>query len=1047
MWLRGSCIRQAENPMVAIDGKAKPSRLRRDWRYHFVAGRDRLLIELGIENHALALYDGWRFIHERTVQHLAERTHSYPKAKSAVSLTLGSLGLSGTRKLYQASLMAVQARLALDGDALPELLVAMAEFERLGRAAPISAGRRIRELLSSDEGRQDLAKASRNALEKYADSPFLLYLLSASLAKNGNLQEAHDLVSAAIRRCQDAAASGLLTERIGRRYKQLDKVWRVVDSISRDEASWSDGSNGDMPAWARPDDPAANAAMSGTASANQTEAGEQLLVFSERLIQGRQQDRYLEICKRNFDAAGDLFEKFRIVREMLREGLRRVANYHAAYALARACFEELRPQWQSLTDPSSLHSKVGWTAVRAVPTAKLLASALWLARRLRLHEDTAELERSLLYVAGKPTAALWIACNALVDEDACAHVGATIGMVVASRLDPEAESDIKEYFTWARKVQRYDLAHALYDRLPRKRKFSKAVLQYAQILQQDGQFARAAELVRSMHANLLRQPGSLDASFSWSLVRRAGELDFAAETAERFGNIPQPTSPQGVIFVAPRNLVQMRQYPLVVLMEMKKRGWAVIPLIKGVLPLQPTGITEIDRFLGCVTLEGQLDAHAVPYFPEVSGFEADVVHGRLRWNGLDLDHILWEDAAINRRRYSVDFTCPSLRRVLERLSRWTKVQCAVLETAGRTIAGQGIRCGFMVLHQSRLPDAVVRLHLEEVGDPDTFFCLHSANGYENYFVNFTSAVSTKTALRNMTRHPEMRTASFPVPDEFEAFYQANQPRVPEMLGAVRDITRMQRSTGGQVERLPEAQACLDRIVAWRQRGGKVACLFGKVVCDSGVPFDGGPAHASMKDWLNHAIDAVRGSNTLLLIKPHPHEMRNEIGVFLTERFFDLIESEPADNVILLGHDWFDIHDLDGLIDLGVIYNGTSAAELGVLGIPSVLSSHFAPIDYPIGHSVPKDRKHFRNMLRFEEKAIVAPDLQQRAAAWLTFMSNGGASRDYRYHARPITNKLVYPAWFRDDIERYEAHGDRNVEALADEILAKGASASGLEAAE
>lgn len=1033
--------------MVAIDGKAKPGRLRRDWRYHFVAGRDRLLIELGIENHALALYDGWRFLHERTVQHLAERTHSHPKARSTVSVMLGSLGLSGTRKLYQANLMAIQARRALDREALPELLEAMAEFERLGRAAPLSTGRKIRELLSSDENRRDLAKASRKALEKYPDSPFLIYLLSASLAKNGNLQEAHDLVSAAIGRCQDAAATGLLTERVGRRYKQLNKVWRVVDSISRDEASWSDGSNGDIPAWARPDEPAKDAATSGAPSAGRTESGEQLLVFSERLIQGRQQDRYLDICKRDFDAAEDLFEKFRIAREMLREGLRRVADYHAAYRLARACFEELRPQWQSLTDRSNLESKVGWTGVRAVPTAKLLASALWLARRLRLHEDAAELERSLLYLASKPTTALWTACNALVDEDAGAHAEATIEMVVGSRLSPEAESDIREYFTWARKVQRYDLAHALYDRLPPKRKISKAALQYAQILQQDGQFARAAELVRSMHANLLRHPGSLDASYSWSLVRRAAELDFAAETAERFGNIPQPTSPQGVIFVAPRNLVQMRQYPLVVLMEMKKRGWAVVPLVKGVLPLQPTGIAEIDRFLGCITLEGQLDAHAAPYFPEVSGFEADVLHGRLRWNTLDLDHILWEDAAINRRRYNVDFTCPSLRRVLDRLSRWTKVQCAVLETAKRTIARQGIRCGFMVLHQSRLPDAVVRFYLDEVGDPDTFFCLHSANGYENYFVNFKSAVSTKTALRNMTRHPEMRTASFPVPDEFEAFYQANQSRVPEMLRSVQDITRMRRSTGGQAKRMQEAQACLDRIVAWRERGGKVACLFGKVVCDSGVPFDGGPAHADMKDWLNHAIDSVRGSNTLLLIKPHPHEMRNEIGVFLTERFFDLIETELTDNVILLGHHWFDLHDLDGLIDLGVIYNGTSAAELGVLGIPCVLSSHFAPVDYPIGHSVSKDRMHFRNLLRFEEKTIVAPDLQQRAAAWLTFMSNGGASRDYRYHARPITNKLVYPVWFRDDIERYEAQGDSNVDVLAAEILATGASASGLEAAE
>jgi capsular polysaccharide export protein len=256
-----------------------------------------------------------------------------------------------------------------------------------------------------------------------------------------------------------------------------------------------------------------------------------------------------------------------------------------------------------------------------------------------------------------------------------------------------------------------------------------------------------------------------------------------------------------------------------------------------------------------------------------------------------------------------------------------------------------------------------------------------------------------------------------------------------MLDTVREVTQTRRSTAGLTERLPEAEACLDRIRAWRENGGKVACLFGKVVCDSQVPFDGGPAHSSMKDWLNHAIESVRGSRTLLLIKPHPHELRHDIGVFLTETFADLIEVDPPENIILLGHRWFDLQDLDGLIDLGVIYNGTSAAELGVLGIPCVLCGHFGPIDYPIGHAVPENRQHFRHMLRFSRKIPVAKDLKERAAAWIYFMSGDNMARDYRYHARQITNRVVYPPWwFRDDIERYLAEGDPNVGILMHRAL-------------
>jgi hypothetical protein len=1033
--------------MTVVNAKPKRGRLRHDWRYRFVAGRDRLLTELGIEHYALELYGAWTASHERIVQSLAEFTNARPKTEATVGFGLKALGLRRTQKLYQASLMTLRSRQGAHHDVLPQLLEAMAEFERFNRAAPLSAARRVRELLSTDEGRNELALAAGKALDKHPDSPFLIYLRSASLAKGGDLSNAHDLVTAAIRRCQEATASGILTERIDRRYKRLESAWRVVDWISRDEATWSDGSIG-TPEWVRYDGLAPFAAAHNRASTSdaypdgQSPDPEQMLVFSEQLIQGRQHERYLEACKRDFDDADGLFAKFKVVRDMMREARRPIVSYRAAYDAARACFEELRPRWERLAEFSYIDSRAGSSAMRA--NARQLAEALRIARQLQLEADVERLERSLLYLAGKPAAvtALWSACNALVDDKTDAYIGTTIALVAKARRAPQAVSDIREYFIWTRHVRRYDLAHALFDRLPERLKLSKASLQYAHVLQQEGQFARAAELVRAIHEEALRHPGSIDPNFSWSQIRRAGELQFAAETAEYFAAFPQPSEPRGVIFLAPRNVSQMRQYPLVVLMEMKRHGWAIVPLTKGVLPLEPTGNAKIDRFLGCLTADGRFDPRVAETFPDISGFEADVEQGRLRWNAISLDHILWEEAAINRRRYHAVFTCPALKPFLDRLVHWTKIHAILLSEIRDTLVADGARCGFLVLQQARLPEAMVRFYLEEFGSPDDYFCIHATNGYQNYFANFNEPVSTRMALRNMTRHRTLRTASAPEPGEFEAFYQKNQARGGELLQAVQEIIRARRATAGLSERLPEATACVNRILEWRQLGGKVACLFGKVVCDSSVPFDGGPAHANMKDWLNHAIESVRDSNTLLLIKPHPHEIRNEIGLFMTEHFPDLIDCDLPDNVILLGHRWFDVHDLVGLIDLGVVYNGTSAVELGVLDIPCVLSGHFAPIDHPIGHAVPQSRDHFRRLLRFEEKAIVAPDLKGRAAAWLSFMSGDGVARDYRYHARQITNKrLLPPWWFREDIERYLAEGDRNIELLAEEILATDASSA------
>ena len=44
-------------------------------------------------------------------------------------------------------------------------------------------------------------------------------------------------------------------------------------------------------------------------------------------------------------------------------------------------------------------------------------------------------------------------------------------------------------------------------------------------------------------------------------------------------------------------------------------------------------------------------------------------------------------------------------------------------------------------------------------------------------------------------------------------------------------------------------------------------------------------------------------------------------------------------------------DLAEIVDLGLVYNGTTAVEMGLLEIPCLLAGHFAPIDYPIGHPV------------------------------------------------------------------------------------------------
>jgi len=87
--------------------------------------------------------------------------------------------------------------------------------------------------------------------------------------------------------------------------------------------------------------------------------------------------------------------------------------------------------------------------------------------------------------------------------------------------------------------------------------------------------------------------------------------------------------------------------------------------------------------------------------------------------------------------------------------------------------------------------------------------------------------------------------------------------------------------------------------------------------------------------------------------------------------------------------------------------------------------------------VPRSTEHYHQMLRFEVPVDPHPEMRARAALWLDYMSNGRFALDYRYHARPVTNKVVYPPyWVKEDLNAYLKNGDPHVSLLAARVIGK-----------
>ena len=914
-----------------------------------------------------------------------------------------------------------------------EILKLMAEMERTHKAAQFKAGRLIAQQLVSEVGRKRILKCAIEARARFKESAYLSHLISLCQSMDGDYRQASKMLLSEINFPYKAPKKLQI-----KRGRILAQSWRVVDQIAREQMDWSDdasGSNQASPSLVGHVREEIKSAKTKRTKSPQSALDEidsdNAISFKERALQGRQIKQYLKICDKELNEADTLSKKLRAVEEMLRTGIRHIMDYSPSYRMAKSRLKALQPELDVLFSAGASE-----TLEAATNTVLELCTYYSLTHRLRMPKEKARIIERLEEISQDETmaAALWPAPGTIAkDPD-----NAPVAMRILERIEyetPKINRDAQKYFQWAMTTRNYSKADAFYKRLPKNLHRRHGLLYYVNILQRQSRFSEALKLLIDIHGQALANPSQLNAYTNYSLIKRTGELRFLIETSRIYKSVKQPKNPKGVVLISPRNIDQLRRYPLMVLLEFKRRGWAVVPIVEGLLPKELTGDPSIDVMNSAIGATTLLSDQAMAVMPELTSFVSTPSKGILRWGNIDLSHSVWEDAAINRRRYSIHWKCPELRHYISGLANWTQSIGRVLSYAHdqQKLTGRKFAC--VSLFNYRLPDSLFRFYCEEFGDPDTFFYLHTANGYQNYFTNFSTNISQRLVMRNMTRYPHVRSASFPLPEFFETYYRDNSKRIPEIIERFAAITKVKRSTEGNSDRPKEVFEVDRRIADWRAKGGKVACAFGKVVCDSGVPFDGGPAHKSMKDWINHCIKTVQGTDTLLLIKPHPHELNDQIATFPTEYFEDLLTEKLGDNAIVLGHRWFDMHDMESRMDIGLIYNGTTAIELGIMNIPCILAGHFAPIDYPVGHVVPKDRADFEAYLRFEKDAEVSNDLRERSAVWLDYMANESFTQPYRYHARPVTNKVLYPPyWFKEDLEKYKGKQDLSIVELVGRAL-------------
>ena len=467
--------------------------------------------------------------------------------------------------------------------------------------------------------------------------------------------------------------------------------------------------------------------------------------------------------------------------------------------------------------------------------------------------------------------------------------------------------------------------------------------------------------------------------------------------------------------------------------EMRKRGYASIVLEEGLLEALPTGDPEIDRFHGCL-LSSQLGRRDVDHPAGQHRYDwvVDIENEIVEANGLNIFQPIRERISTVQRRYSVNFEDARAQEVIKEMIQKADVALGVYEDIVESLGSKGLAVRFLGSMNHYVPSAVYKKRAAVHEGSEDIGYVGYLLAYQHYYTIMGNTHSSAISVKNMTK-AKVRMPHKPTREEFLGWVD-RQEDTQGHLERARELTMADR---GRVMDTPERQAALDRIEAHKVRGGKVVCLFGKLTYDIGADKEGGPGHKDMADWLRHSVEAVRGhEDVLLLIKPHPNEMRRELNQ-PTEFFFDLLPDDLPANVMALDHRWFNNKDLIPLIDLGTIWHGTAILELMSMKVPIMACSWTGMYDNPIVPLAPESRAHYAACLRAPGASSVSDEAALHAALTIVYMGTDEQMIPYTYAHLPFLRgvKGDKPAhWFPEQLQAYLEAGDPNIAALADRIM-------------
>ena len=505
------------------------------------------------------------------------------------------------------------------------------------------------------------------------------------------------------------------------------------------------------------------------------------------------------------------------------------------------------------------------------------------------------------------------------------------------------------------------------------------------------------------------------------------KVRFCIETSKIINSVDQPKIPKGVIFLASHACFNTLAMMTPAIVELKKQGYAFINLTEGMTIPKDTGIEFVDKLSGSLSLDATQRLHY--------DWRIDWDNRVVESQNVNYYQGFYETLSCYSRRYFVDLNFSStlhkqFRKKLHRADESLYVANQILSQ----VISRGLPAIIMSGNTHIAPYSIFRDFSRAKNHPLLSF-INCNVAYEAYFSNLGSKFANTMCVTDMTLYPTIRAPFMAREDQFNSWFERNQDN-SEYINKANSLLSLNRVGSTTNDKELEIISYLEEK---KKQGKKIICAFGKVPVDLNVPFDGGAAHKDMADWITHTVQICNQlpNDVILLVKPHPHELRPEIALDLVESFEDLIQCELGNNIKILGHKDINGQALAPYLDLALLYNGSSGIEMTAQGIPVMMTSHFGKYDYPVELLYPEDRAHYEQFIEALDYPVPALELRKKAAFLLCYLGTEEISIINQYSKRQLTNdRIGFPKWRMDKIKDFLENGDPKMELIADRITEK-----------